>query len=203
MATPEWVSSLEAPFVKFPENPRVVTVGGFKVLEYLSPAEITRYLDRLASFVRFKDFDEVLMNLNGGSFVFDYIGRVTCYNKPAIPIEYHKTDDEAGVEVVRPVPESLWGRRVLIVDDVHDTGRVLEKILEDTHSPTARAAVIVSKEGVEDKVPIGNIAVGVRIENRWVGGCGMDLGIEKKHDDCFRKYHGIVVKIPDEYPLSS
>lgn len=62
-------------------------------------------------------------------------------------------------------------------------------------SADSEAAILVTKRGIDNQIPINNIHIGLCIDNVWVAGCGMDIG-EPKEKNTFRKYAGIVVKRP-------
>lgn len=72
---------------------------------------------------------------------------------------------------------ALQGRAVLVVDDILDEGHTLAAILEDCRARGAaevRSAVLVEK--MHDRKAPGLEAdyVGLRLEDRYLFGCGMD-----------------------------
>jgi hypoxanthine phosphoribosyltransferase len=74
-------------------------------------------------------------------------------------------------------PESVKGRTVLVLDDILDGGQTLAAIRDRVTSLGATAfysAVLTDKEIGRDK-PIVPDFIGLKLPNRYVFGCGMDV----------------------------
>ena len=82
----------------------------------------------------------------------------------------------AGIEWrVRP-PELVKGRAVLVLDDILDPGETMAAIrkgLLELGAESVHCAVLVEKT-LHTKKPISADFVGLRIQDRFVFGCGMD-----------------------------
>lgn len=71
---------------------------------------------------------------------------------------------------------SLKGRTVLIIDDIHDVGETLKRLVEHCRSEGAKAvysAVLVNKRH-DRKADFQADYVGLEVGDRYVFGCGMD-----------------------------
>jgi len=87
-----------------------------------------------------------------------------------------RTCSSGAVEIVR-VPElDLRGRRVLLVEDIYDTGRTMAAVLDHLRALAPRsldACALLSKPEAH-VVPVEVRYVGVEIPNRFVVGYGLD-----------------------------
>jgi len=191
MSTAEFCKQGKIPYVPFSTNPEVECINSFDVLKYLSPEQMSNYIKGLSDKVKFDKFEAVLVNMNGGKFLFDQIAKLQNYQKPPILIEYHRPDGGFGAKIDIPVPEEIKGKYALVVDDIYDTGGVLRQIMSEL-STNSQAVVLVTKKDIQDQIAIKNIHIGVKIDNVWIGGCGMDLGVANEQE-VFRSYPGIVV----------
>jgi hypoxanthine-guanine phosphoribosyltransferase len=181
----------ETPYIPFPTEPKLVRVGKFFVTEYISPFRMDKYIKELSDKVPLRGFEEVIVNLNGGKFLFKRMSQLQKYQKAPTLVEYHRPDGGFGANVVTPVPERLLGKKALVIDDIYDSGGTMQAILSDL-SPDSQAIALVTKNGITNQIQIGNIMVGLRIDNVWIGGCGMDMGFGEEGNS-FRDYPGIVV----------
>jgi hypoxanthine phosphoribosyltransferase len=85
----------------------------------------------------------------------------------------------SGGEIVWVVPprENVRGRTVLVLDDILDGGQTLVAIRDRVRSSGAAAfysAVLTDKDLGRDK-PIVPDFIGLKLPNRYVFGCGMDV----------------------------
>ena len=83
------------------------------------------------------------------------------------------TRSSGNVRVVRDLSTDVAGRNVVVVEDVVDTGRTLEKIvamLRDRGPATLRVCALLRKPGAP---PVDY--VGFEIEDRFVVGYGLDV----------------------------
>jgi hypoxanthine phosphoribosyltransferase len=82
-----------------------------------------------------------------------------------------------GIDWIARPRTSLDGRTVLIVDDILDEGHTLVAIIEDCRRRGAaevRSAVLVEKLHQRRAPGLRADYVGLRVEDRYLFGCGMD-----------------------------
>ena len=184
---------IEFPISPFPDKPKKINLGGFEVNEYIPPRQMKDYIEMLARKVDFVKYENVLVNLKGGIFLFEWISRIKGYKGPSTTVEYHRPEGGFGARVDKSVPKEIIGKKALVFDDIYDSGGVLRAIMSEV-SPSSLAVALVTKNGIPNQIQIPNIVLGVKTDNVWLGGCGMDLGVEGE-ENTFRSYPGIVVKI--------
>ncbi|MCE9518896.1 MAG: hypoxanthine phosphoribosyltransferase [Verrucomicrobia bacterium] len=91
---------------------------------------------------------------------------------------YHGGTNSTGrVQMAQTLPFDLTTRRVLLIDDILDTGLTLatvrERILEECKPDTLRVAVLLSKRRQREReVPVDY--AGFEIDDEFVVGYGMD-----------------------------
>lgn len=181
----------ETPYIPFSENPNQIDISGFDVLSYIPPEKMDEYIGSLSEKIKLKDYDFVLVNMNGGKYLFDKLAELQSFQNESVQIEYHRPDGGFGAKIDIPIPHEAKGKKCLVVDDIYDTGGVLQAIMSEL-SADSQAVVIVTKRDIDNQLPIKNLSIGVKIDNVWIGGCGMDLGKDGE-GDVFRNYPGIVV----------
>ena len=183
--------SHEAKYIPYPKNPIIVQIGGHRVPEYVSPEETHKHILTLSEKIKFNDFEAALVNLQGGYWLFNELlkikGRI---NIPLRMIEYHRPQGGFGANITVPIPEEFRGRKCLVIDDIKDTAGVLREIMFGL-SPNSLAAVVVDKKIKKMHVP--NVIAAMELEEKWLGGCGMNPGIGDD-EQIFRDYGGIIVK---------
>jgi hypoxanthine phosphoribosyltransferase len=156
----------------------------FSEADLIVPAEaIQAALDRLAADVsaRLRDENPLVLTVMGGAVVF--AGQLL----PRLPFpmdcDYlHVTrygDVTMGGELVWVVKPRLpvEGRSVLVLDDILDEGITLAAVKARLLAQGATAchiAVLAEKDLGREK-PVAADFVGVRLPNRFVFGCGMDV----------------------------
>ncbi len=89
---------------------------------------------------------------------------------------YNNTTSGGELQWLARPHQSLEGRTVLIVDDIHDVGATLQSIIEDCRQAGAvevYCAVLINKQH-DRKVALRADFVGVEVEDRYIFGCGMD-----------------------------
>jgi hypoxanthine phosphoribosyltransferase len=110
---------------------------------------------------------------------------------------YHGTESTGDIKIVKDLDVSVRGRHVLIVEDIVDTGRTLEKIIELLRSRGAESVEMVT---LLDK-PEARIAaihakyVGFTIPKKFVVGYGLD------YDEKYRNLPYIGVLKPSVYDV--
>ena len=130
---------------------------------------------------RLSDTKPLVMCVMGGAVVFS--GQLL--PKLSFPLEfdyvqasrYHnQTEGQDLVWKVEP-KDNVRGRTVLLLDDILDEGHTLAAIKEKCLAQGAKEvviAVLVEKELNREK-PIQADFVGLKVPNRYVFGCGMDV----------------------------
>jgi hypoxanthine phosphoribosyltransferase len=148
-----------------------------------SDAEVAAALDRLGAELtaRLEDANPLVLTVMGGAVVF--AGQLLPRLRFPLECDYlHATrygDVTTGGElawVVEP-RTPVTGRVVLVLDDILDEGITLAAIKTRLLAQGARdcmVAVLTEKELGRDK-PIRADFVGLRLPNRYVFGCGMDV----------------------------
>ena len=148
-----------------------------------SQAEVERALERMAADIAtdIGDTDPLLISVMTGGMVTssELFTRLKC----PVQLDYlHATryDGTRGSDklkwITRP-SQSLAGRTVLVVDDILDEGLTLAAILEYCNEQRARAvysAVLVEKLHNRKPADLRADYVGLRVEDRYVFGYGMD-----------------------------
>ncbi len=157
------------------------------------PADVAQAMDRLAKDItaRLADANPLVLTVMGGAIVFagqllpklgfpleaDYL-HVTRYGSATVGREL--------TWVVEP-RTAVAGRVVLVLDDILDEGITLAAIkarLMSQGVSECLVAVLTEKELGREK-PIRPDFVGLRLPNRYVFGCGMDV------DGAWRNLPGI------------
>ena len=149
------------------------------------PARVARALDEMAADIR-RDIGEhdpvVLAVMVGGLLPTAWLVQRLAF---PLQLDYvHATRYQGGTRgiaelewIARP-RTSLRGRSVLVVDDILDEGYTLDAILEDCRDRGAdqvRSAVLIDKQHPRRYKNMQADYVGIRLEDRYLFGCGMDF----------------------------
>lgn len=180
----------EIPHVHFPQNPEKINIAGFEVFKYIDGLDMKKYIKALSDRNNLRDYDQVLVNWRGGWELFTTLKDLQGYWKWPSICEYHRT--KYGVSVTKPVDNSLRSKKVLLVDDIFDRGKTILEILRSLGSES-KAVVAVWKEGVPGQIKDPRVDAGVIVDDKWLGGWGMNMGFDNEKE-IFRKHSGIVVK---------
>jgi hypoxanthine phosphoribosyltransferase len=91
-----------------------------------------------------------------------------------------------GLNVLHDVPDDLAGRRVLIVDDILDSGRTLAEVRRrvEAQGPASVRVVVLLRKDKERDDPVEADAACFDIPDAFVIGCGLD-------------YDGLYRNLPD------
>jgi hypoxanthine phosphoribosyltransferase len=147
-----------------------------------SAAEVQAAVDRIASQIqsRLAEAYPLVLAVMGGAVVF--AGQIL--PKLRFPLDfdyihasrYGSATRGANVEWRVSPPQNISGRSVLVLDDILDGGDTMAAIrsrLTELGAREFHCAVLVEKVLSRQK-PIAADFVGLKIEDRFVFGCGMD-----------------------------
>jgi hypoxanthine phosphoribosyltransferase len=146
-------------------------------------AEVREAIARLASEITasLKDRYPLVLAVMGGSIFF--AGHLLPQLR--FPLEFDTLHASrygratSGGEVVWTVEpgENVRGRTVLVLDDILDGGETLAAIRDRVRSLGAAAfySAVLTDKDIGRKKPIVPDFIGLRLPNRYVFGCGMDV----------------------------
>lgn len=179
------------PYVPLPDNPSIIKYEGNRVAEYISPEYASLRIQELSRRINLTNFDSVAVNANGGWYLFNQLAKLQGYDGIPVEIAYHRPENAYGAIVKKAIPKELADLNILILEDIYDTGGVLEAIMND--APNATAAVVVRKKDIPNQRKINRVYVAMETGNYWLGGCGMDFGTDGYPPDFPRNYSGILI----------
>lgn len=144
---------------------------------------VRRTIDRLATEISasLKDRFPLVLAVMGGSIFF--AGNLLPQLRFPLEFDYVHASrygrSISGGEIVWTVSprENVTGRAVLVLDDILDGGETLAAIRERVLSlgaQTCYSAVLADKDIGREK-PVVPDFIGLRLPNRYVFGCGMDV----------------------------
>ena len=129
----------------------------------------------------YKDTVPVIIGLLKGSvpFMAELIKHITidCELEFMAVASYSGTESMGDVKIVKDLDRSIKQHDVLIVEDIVDTGKTLEKVKELLYSKGAKSVKVVSLLDKPDRriVDIEAEYVGFKIPNEFVIGFGLDF----------------------------
>ena len=90
---------------------------------------------------------------------------------------YDGTESSGAVRITKPVEDDIGGRRVLVVEDIVDTGRTLAAVLKllGASEPASLRVVSLLDKPARRVAPVRLDYVGFEIPNVFVVGYGLDL----------------------------
>lgn len=147
----------------------------------VSKKEIEERLDEIAAEVKACGFD-VILSILSGSFIFaaDLCRRVAT---PALQIKFirassygNSTESSGDLKISGLENIDIRGKKVLVVDDILDTGITLSKVCEaiKAYSPAELRTCVLLDKGARRTVNFNADFVGFNIENKFVVGYGLD-----------------------------
>ncbi len=89
------------------------------------------------------------------------------------------------VRIIGDVPEGLTGRRILLVDDIADSGRSLDaavRLMEEAGAAEVRICALLDKPSRRVK-PVPVNFIGFTVEDLFVVGYGIDYAEKYRHLD--------------------
>lgn len=151
---------------------------------YISAERIQSRIREMAEEIdRWVGGDEVLCVANlKGSFVF-FADLVRCLKSSRLKVDFIATESYVGtqssgqVRILKDLQQTCRGEKLLVVEDIVDTGLTLSKVLEHfvtMHCPAEmRVATLLDKPS-RRKVEMKADFVGFTIEDAFVVGYGLD-----------------------------
>lgn len=159
-----------------------IKVGDLEFVKYIDASTIDAAVDRVAARVNEEyknDIPLVLVTLNGAIiFAADLLKKltITCQVSCVKLASYAGTQTTQDVKDLIGLTEDLEGRRVLIIEDIVDTGTTYEHLWEMLNAKGVKDIKIATMTFKEDayKKPYPVDFVGVNIQNKFVVGRGLD-----------------------------
>lgn len=153
-----------------------------KFVPYISEKEIDEVITTIANSIN-RDFEgkqPILMGVLNGSFMFvsDLMKKITidCELSFVKLASYHGTESSGVVSELIGLNDDLTNRHVIILEDIVDTGKTLEFLLDvlKTHDTASLsvATLLLKPEVFKKKYPVQY--VGKNIPNKFVVGYGLD-----------------------------
>jgi hypoxanthine phosphoribosyltransferase len=151
-------------------------------IPYISAEEISSRISELGTEISeaYRDEKPLLVSVLNGSFIFtaDLIRKIDT------PIEvtfirvasYEALKTTGKVREILGLKENVFGRDILILEDIVDTGTTLEHLLEafkDLGTKSIKVATLLHKPDAQEKAEMPNF-VGYEIPNKFVVGYGLD-----------------------------
>lgn len=166
-------------------------------VKYITEEEIDAAVQRVADQINndYKDDDPIiLITLNGAVFfAVDLLKklkikcRVTCVKLSS----YSGTQSTNTVKNLIGLTENIEGERVLIIEDIVDTGRTyqhLTNLLKDARVKDMRIATLTHKRDAY-KLDLPVHYVGLDIPNKFIVGHGLDYdGYGRNYADIYQLY---------------
>lgn len=173
-----------------------VTILDKTFVKFISSQEIDAAIQKVADQIN-KDYQDddpiILVTLNGAIvFAVDLLKKLTIQCKiTCVKLSsYSGTESTNNVKNLIGLNEDLHGKRVIIIEDIIDTGRTynyLTEMLKDSGMKDLRIATMTYKpDAYKSDLPIHYI--GFSIPNKFVVGRGLD-------------YDGYGRNLPDIYQL--
>ncbi len=131
--------------------------------------------------------------LDGAFFFTAHLVHAIYKNAPKIPLRMDfvklssygdKTVSSGTVRVERDISQSIKGADVLIVDDIVDTGRTVDFLVQNLLKPREPASIrtcTLLHKPARAIIPIQPEYTGFIVPNEFVVGCGMDYKGEYRH----------------------
>jgi hypoxanthine phosphoribosyltransferase len=176
-----------------PEN---IQVKDLFFEKFISAEEISSKVQQLGADITryYADEKPVILPVLNGSFIFaaDLIRRIEldCEISFVKYSSYSQTHSTGEVKELIGLKGDFAGKKVLIIEDIVDTGRTMEKLLQTLQNAGAKevkiAALLFKKEMLV--CDINPDFVGFVIPNRFVVGYGLD------YDDYGRHYDAVYAK---------
>jgi hypoxanthine-guanine phosphoribosyltransferase len=194
------INQVSAPYIPFPAHAVEDELAGQNFFWYIRPEVMQQHIQTMTETIKLNSYDHVFYVRQSGLFLYEHFSAVQKYPRSHenLSIEYHAHPGRE-VSVIKPVPEGLRGS-VLVIDDVWNTGTTGSLIARDIRQcsevTNITIVVVAYKRDISQRILVPGITLEavVQVDNRWLGGCGMDLGTDPAIQHHFRQLGGLVVK---------
>lgn len=201
------VAISEVPYYPFdPHTAETIDIEGVACFKYLSESVYLQTVARLASEIDPRDA-VILYNLQGAKMMALDLWNMWAKSGMDIshsilaPIEYKSSDSNqtsGHVLRIKPITSDLvGGKRTIILEDIGDSNGVMTVMTQDALEKgvtSVETATLVLKMNRPLQLPFEYSHIGVRIDDKWVGGWGMDFGTPDVEPDFPRSSKILVVK---------
>ncbi|MCQ2285267.1 MAG: hypoxanthine phosphoribosyltransferase [Bacteroidales bacterium] len=175
----------------------IITIKDKSFIKFISKEEISAAVDRIAAKINEEYKDEIpviLVTLNGAIlFAAELIQKLTidCVVSAVKMSSYHGTmQSSAHVKSLVGLSEDVKDKRVLIIEDIIDTGNTYEHMVELLNENQAKDVAIATMTfkptAYTKSIPVQY--VGIEIPDKFIVGHGLD-------------YQGLGRNVPDIYQL--
>lgn len=174
----------------------MIEIKGKEFVPFINAAEIDKRLKAIGAQISldFKDETPVIIGVLNGAFMF--LSDLVKYLNFSTEISFIKVASYSGTNSTGEVTDliglasEIEGRRVIIVEDIIDTGLSMNHLLKviQAKNPKSIAIVTLLFKPEALKYPIDIDYIGFKIENKFVVGYGLD-------------YDGLGRNIPSIYQL--
>jgi hypoxanthine phosphoribosyltransferase len=154
-----------------------------KFIPYISEKEIDEAITTIADLINreFEGKKPLMMGVLNGSFMFvsDLMKKITidCELSFVKLASYHGTQSSGVVNELIGLSTDITGRHVIVLEDIVDTGKTLEYLLDvlKTHETASISigTLLLKPEVFKKKYPVQY--VGKNIPNKFVVGYGLDF----------------------------
>lgn len=150
----------------------------------ISKAELSERVNSLAAEIAAAGEFDILLGILTGSFIFvsDLVRAMPKANEKGMRVKFFKASsygdstEHGSLKVSGLENLELAGLRVLLVDDILDTGNTLYRLvpmLKERGAAVVKTCVLLDKPSRRE-APIEADFVGFKIENKFVVGYGLD-----------------------------
>lgn len=160
----------------------MIKIKGKEFVPFIKAKEIDKRLEAIGAQISldFKDETPVLIGVLNGSFMF--LSDLVKYLNISTEISFIKIASYSGIGSTGKVTDliglesELEGRRVIIIEDVIDTGLSMSHLVKTIQTKNPKSISIATLLFKPDalKYPIDIDYIGFKIENKFVVGYGLD-----------------------------
>lgn len=179
-----------------------VTYKGLTFIPYIDAASITKRVEEIAESIN-KDCSEdtpLFLCVLTGAFPFasDIFRRIKGDAEIAfIRLQsYSGTGSTGNVKQIMGLNENITGRKVIIIEDIIDTGRTISNLVKDLSAKQPKeikiATLLFKPEALQ--IPVKPDYIGFEIPSKFIVGYGLDL------DGLGRNLPDIWVLQPEDNP---
>jgi len=165
---------------------------------FISEDKIQKRIQEIASQLNedYKDRDPLFLSILNGAFIFT----ADLFREITIPAEvsfiklksYRKMETTGKVKELLGLENNIFNRNIIIVEDIVDTGKTLQHILEEFKELGTNSIEILTLlyKPEANKVPLDLKYVGFEIPNKFVVGYGLDYeGYGRNLKDIYKVLH--------------